>query len=124
MEINQIVKDQIRLNYNECNTLSDEVVGLNIGSLARISFKEDNGVVLKFEPIEGLDSAYIKTFLRGRISSQDCAVYYYKDGVSIFTRYETKAIGVEKLKRSMDIFDRFKNLHNQFSLLAEIISES
>lgn len=43
-------------------------------------------------------------------------LYSYEDGVSLFTRYNQKAEGPDKLVQALDIFENFKKLKTQYML--------
>lgn len=122
MEINQIVIDQIKHSFKNTDTKEFEVIGVQISETSRIDLLSDNGIRLSFKRHKEIDEEYITTFFRERISTKDVTIYYRKHSISIYTRYSSRAEGVDKFKRAMDIFKNFKNLHDQYIIFSRLIA--
>lgn len=122
MEINQLVKEFIKYYFKGAYSKENEIIGVNINSDARVYLIEDNGIILKFKKLQQIKKDEVENYFNRITLNGFYQVYYYNDGISIYTRYRDRAEGKNIILRALNIFENFKTIHKQYILFSNLKS--
>jgi len=123
MEINKIIKDQLKASHRENCFIENNEIGVRIIDSAKITIDDKNVIRLKFEPIDGIGLKYVSAFFRNRISSRDLEFWIMENGITL--RYRgTVSPKVNKFKVAMDIYMAFDNLYSQYIIFNRLVLSS